>query len=1080
MKNPPDSETKDQYAKVGESSDQPETTENSAMAELARRVKASKEPPARALMPMTGEVRRKVIERVMGSPKVKPLASHRRWIPLALVAVLGISLWFIIPPSRIHYEDALEGMKTERVSGQPASENDAILLKPGTQLKITLKGTPPTAGMDFKILVLDENGKAHHVPKLIYQTDGQGTFTIDTRAQGLLGNPQNGSAQLVFILAKAWWMPDENKLIEMAEAGANESYWGITIIRRNVIFEGFEEGAGQQSPTNVKYAGCEAIISDSEGRVCEIHPEKKELTVWAPLSIPDNKKDREISILIDGRQSSEIQYTTVEEGTRFSLSLSGEEKELKLESSQLNAPFVLRLRQAAQWPEVEKARKLKAEDKPDEAASVLSAMNASDPQAKLAKLRLQARIARLKGNMIEAKQGLKETIELAQRLGRDSEALIDMLILGNILLNHDQDFAEAARYFKEAETKEGACDACKAEGDLYRAYLSMERGQYEEALSRLRSAAILARKLNLTQIESEALQASAELYQVRGYDEQAIRMLEDAQRLANSNTCEWASAQTAVAWAQYRAAQTDGEKNHAYLSAVYAVYRLYGESCGWIGGTAWTNKAFAELLVNRPQDARFSAEQAKKLSSGDKRMGAWLTRLELEIAVAEDPTSAFALAEALEQKMLQATNPELLFDALFAKAQALDKLGRIGEAKQAYDHAMEALGLWGSGMPLGEGLLAFFERQHRATRLWIDFLARRAGAKDLDPETTRLAALDVARAIRQSLSLFYGALPSSPHRAKLLNIDPLLPNELSLLIYPTHEDWVILTVEPSGAATLRRTSVDLAGLAQSDLESHSSAREALAKTLLSPLQPMFERCKKLRIFAPRMLNDLSVEALPWREKLLADEVSVRYGLDVPGAETEESPLQPDCAGKPFMLMATDPSRNLEGAEETGKVIRSQMQPYLKSLQHDEATKPNIVKALEDPCITIFQFDGHAKFGGTDGRSAAMELAGGEALTVPEILALKRVPPTVVLSACETAKEEGLGLAQAFLLRGAREVLATKESVGDQLAGRIMTTMYKHAGPQTGKPWELGEALSLALRNLHEKERGWNQFRVLVR
>lgn len=101
------------------------------------------------------------------------------------------------------------------------------------------------------------------------------------------------------------------------------------------------------------------------------------------------------------------------------------------------------------------------------------------------------------------------------------------------------------------------------------------------------------------------------------------------------------------------------------------------------------------------------------------------------------------------------------------------------------------------------------------------------------------------------------------------------------------------------------------------------------------------------------------------------------------------------------------------------------------------------------------------------------------MSVGDILTLPSVPARVILSGCETAQtsalaSQDLGLARAFVVRGAREVLATARPVRDEVARAI--TMAVH---QPGAH-DLAEALRRAQLDLMARDPSadWAAFRVV--
>jgi CHAT domain-containing protein len=116
------------------------------------------------------------------------------------------------------------------------------------------------------------------------------------------------------------------------------------------------------------------------------------------------------------------------------------------------------------------------------------------------------------------------------------------------------------------------------------------------------------------------------------------------------------------------------------------------------------------------------------------------------------------------------------------------------------------------------------------------------------------------------------------------------------------------------------------------------------------------------------------------------------------------------------------------------------------------------------------------------------VAQGGYLSIPDILAMDRVPPIVVLSGCETARAdpngpEGLGMAQAFLAAGAHQVIASVRPVNDALAVSVSKRFYAAWGGYraAGAPLDVAPALRTALLDIAANpSMDWSTFRVIVR
>jgi cellulose synthase operon protein C len=134
---------------------------------------------------------------------------------------------------------------------------------------------------------------------------------------------------------------------------------------------------------------------------------------------------------------------------------------------------------------------------------------------------------------------------------------------------------------------------------------------------------------------------------------------------------------------------------------------------------------------------------------------------------------------------------------------------------------------------------------------------------------------------------------------------------------------------------------------------------------------------------------------------------------------------------------------------------------------------------------LLHYAGHATFGGADGVDSALSLAQGSRLTPADLLAVPRVPRVVALFGCDTAHEsatgtlDSLGLTSAFLVAGARVVVATSRAVDEALARDLAVEFYARltamAAPDEGRA--LRDAV-LALRD-RSPASDWAAFRVLV-
>jgi CHAT domain-containing protein len=106
------------------------------------------------------------------------------------------------------------------------------------------------------------------------------------------------------------------------------------------------------------------------------------------------------------------------------------------------------------------------------------------------------------------------------------------------------------------------------------------------------------------------------------------------------------------------------------------------------------------------------------------------------------------------------------------------------------------------------------------------------------------------------------------------------------------------------------------------------------------------------------------------------------------------------------------------------------------------------------------------------------LADDEALTVADILAARSVPTRAVLLACESGRSPAqasaaLGIGEAFIARGAAEVLAAETRLSDASAQIFSRLFYSAKGG-------LAQRARTAQLGLLAAGHDWRAYRVLVR
>lgn len=193
------------------------------------------------------------------------------------------------------------------------------------------------------------------------------------------------------------------------------------------------------------------------------------------------------------------------------------------------------------------------------------------------------------------------------------------------------------------------------------------------------------------------------------------------------------------------------------------------------------------------------------------------------------------------------------------------------------------------------------------------------------------------------------------------------------------------------------------------------------------------------------------------ESLAAERLVVLPGVDVdPLTQWPARPVQwsldlPPAAARPRTgrraLVVIDPMGNLPGARREGRAVADQLTAAgwrVTTLAGLEATRLAILDGLGDSDLLHVAAHGEV---GTAPLDAWLVATDGR-VTVTDLLALPAVPRTVVLAGCDTAVPAGgasstIGLAQAFLAKGADAVVATTRPVDDAVTAVVAPSLYRH-------------------------------------
>jgi tetratricopeptide (TPR) repeat protein len=699
---------------------------------------------------------------------------------------------------------------------------------------------------------------------------------------------------------------------------------------------------------------------------------------------------------------------------------------------------------------------------------------------------LLARLALSRGDATAAAARLARTVDLHMQAGRWSDEANDRFALAHTLAGYVRDIEGAERAL-DAEVFDRFPEA-RARALYYRAVVAHHAGRPRDALGQARRAANALRALRLQADADDAdgLVALASLRLGLSCEARERFLAIEARAGNDAPSCARVDRLTSASTATLRASEDgdcDGSSPAEAGRLARRAIELTDAACpgGLRRATANLALAGAELARGDPRAARGALDRAQADVASPTH---WL-RLgyhEVAASVALDSGDPVAAAEHARAALGLATSAAERWLASVYLARALRARGDTMGALSAYGVAEDALDALAVLVPLGEGraiaaatrvasseepavlLLGRREparafavlRRARARVLRSTLALRGLGA--LPPSERARVDAELARhnrlrtEIEQSVSATW-AVPNderAPRQTELADrerealaaLDRALsvandharrgdgdererPDVLDLLVAAIGGTWHVLA---RGAGGVR------------DLELGVSLdADAWQTRVLPPLRPDIERAQRVRVLATGRAQDVAVHTLLLDGAWLCERVEVVYGLDVPTA----APAPSGARG----LLVTDPSGNLPGArreEPSARAFFERRGGELRTFRQADATRRAVVEEL--PHADAFVFAGHASFGGHDGVSAGLRLAGDARLELGDVLALPHAPSLVVLSSCEGAKTEktsvpALGIAQAFVARGAALVIAPREVVSDDGASAFARALY---------------------------------------
>ncbi|MEO1482363.1 MAG: CHAT domain-containing protein [Myxococcota bacterium] len=243
-----------------------------------------------------------------------------------------------------------------------------------------------------------------------------------------------------------------------------------------------------------------------------------------------------------------------------------------------------------------------------------------------------------------------------------------------------------------------------------------------------------------------------------------------------------------------------------------------------------------------------------------------------------------------------------------------------------------------------------------------------------------------------------------------------------------------------------------------------------SQAMLKAFDDEIEGATMIRIVGGPELEELSFATAPWRGQLLGAVRPVLRSIDLP-ARRETGPSG-------TALVVADPNGDLPWARSEATEVSRRLRELgytVQVLRGRAARRVQVAAALE--AAELFHYAGHGPDQSEDGWASGLPMADG-VLSVADVLAASHVPKVVVLSACDGARGDGVsigsGLAQSFLVSGSDYVLASIDPVPDRVATRVSRLFWSRFQPADHVPiaW---------MRTVGVLQSGpWSSFRLLSR
>jgi CHAT domain-containing protein len=274
-----------------------------------------------------------------------------------------------------------------------------------------------------------------------------------------------------------------------------------------------------------------------------------------------------------------------------------------------------------------------------------------------------------------------------------------------------------------------------------------------------------------------------------------------------------------------------------------------------------------------------------------------------------------------------------------------------------------------------------------------------------------------------------------------------------LIIFVLDEDGLQAEIVPIDGKKMRRLIREY-GLKMASLAELGISNRSLSKIMIEPIADRISARKELAIVVSGLLRYVAFPALQFDEKsMILDRFLTVHSLSpkegVAGLQDIHAPMVTKTVRA---FSPSDSELDLPFAQKELALIK-EVFPAVVGRAGNGAAISEFTKALNTD-DAIVHFAGHFELDGRDPMASELQFADGS-LKLYEFLSAPSKAELIVLSACESkiglgqaeigqksTGHELLSLAEAFLLGGAKSIVASTSRVSDVAAAVLMKRFYR--------------------------------------